>query len=214
MKKLVLFDFDGTITTKDTLIEFVLFYRGRHQYLFGIFMLAPMLALYVTKLIPNWKAKQHFLSHYFKGEKISDFNSRCLDFSTKVLPSLIRPQAIEAIEEYRKQNVTIAVVSASAENWVKPWCDKYEMICLATKLEVKDGTITGKLSGRNCYGDEKVCRIKECFNLSDYHEIIAYGDSSGDKEMLKLAHHPFYKPFKGTRDEGRGTRNKRYRYKV
>ena len=91
----------------------------------------------------------------------------------------------------------MAVVSASAENWVKPWCDKYGLICLATKLEVKDGIITGKLNGRNCYGDEKVCRIKERLDLSDYHEIIAYGDSSGDKEMLELAHHPFYKPFRG-----------------
>jgi phosphatidylglycerophosphatase C len=197
VKKLVLFDFDGTITTKDTLIEFVLFYRGRLQYLFGMLMLAPILALYATKLIPNWKAKQHFLSRYFKGEKISDFNSTCLEFSTKVLPSLVRPQAIEAIEEYRKQNATVAVVSASAENWVKPWCDKNGLICLATKLEVKDGTITGKLNGRNCYGDEKVCRVKETFNLSDYQEVIAFGDSSGDKEMLELATHRFYKPFQG-----------------
>ena len=144
MKKLVLFDFDGTITTKDTLIEFILFYRGRHQYLFGIVMLAPMLALYVTKLIPNWKAKQHFLSHYFKGENVDTFNSRCRDFSTKVLPALIRPQALEAIEEYRKQNVTMAVVSASAENWIKPWCDRYGMLCLASKLEVKDGNIVSE----------------------------------------------------------------------
>ncbi len=197
MKKLVLFDFDGTITTKDTLIEFILFYRGRHQYLLGIVMLAPMLALYVTKLIPNWKAKQHFLSHYFKGENVDTFNSRCRDFSTKVLPALIRPQALEAIEEYRKQNVTMAVVSASAENWIKPWCDRYGMLCLASKLEVKDGNITGKLNGRNCYGDEKVCRIKEQFNLSDYQEIIAYGDTSGDKEMLELAHQTFFKPFRG-----------------
>ncbi len=197
MKKLVLFDFDGTITTKDTLIEFILFYRGRHQYLFGIVMLAPMLALYVTKLIPNWKAKQHFLSHYFKGENVYTFNSRCRDFSTKVLPALIRPLALEAIEAYRKQNVTMAVVSASAENWIKPWCDRYGMLCLASKLEVKDRNITGKLNGRNCYGDEKVCRIKEQFNLSDYQEIIAYGDTSGDKEMLELAHQTFFKPFRG-----------------
>lgn len=194
--KLVLFDFDGTITTKDTLIEFILYYRGRQQYLLGLLMMAPMLALYVAKLIPNWKAKQYFLARYFKGEKLSDFTAKCLDFSTQVLPGLIRPHALKAIEDYRKQNVTMAVVSASAENWVKPWCDKMGLICLSTKLEVVDGLITGKLEGRNCYGDEKACRIKEHFNLADYQEVIAYGDSSGDKEMLALAHQPFYKPFR------------------
>ena len=193
---LVLFDFDGTITTKDTLIEFIQFYRGRNQYFLGLLLMAPMLALFLSRLIPNWKAKQHFLTHYFKGEKISFFNSRCLEFTMRVLPGLIRPDALKAIEAYRKQKVTIAVVSASAENWVKPWCDANGLICLATKLEVKNGAITGQLSGRNCYGDEKVCRIKEHFNLADYQEIIAYGDSSGDKEMFELAHKTFYKPFR------------------
>ncbi|MEX2232874.1 MAG: HAD-IB family phosphatase, partial [Cyclobacteriaceae bacterium] len=147
-------------------------------------------------LLPNWKAKQFFLSRYFKGEKISDFNARCLDFSKKVLPSLIRPQALKAIQAYRNEGATIAVVSASAENWVKLWCDQYGILCLSTKLEVNDGIITGKISGRNCYGNEKACRIKEAFDLSKFNLIIAYGDSSGDKEMLALAHERNYKPFR------------------
>ena len=199
--RLVLFDFDGTITTKDTLIEFVYFYRGKKQFLWGMLMLAPVLAFYVLKLIPNWKAKQFFLARFFKGERLPDFNKRCDDFSARVLPALIRPEAKKAIAQYQKQNATIAVVSASAENWVKPWCDQHGLICLATRLESKDGVITGNLIGRNCYGDEKVCRIKEQFNPEEYDEVIAYGDSSGDREMLALAHKRYYKPF---RDGGDG----------
>jgi phosphoserine phosphatase len=61
---------------------------------------------------------------------------------------------------------------------------------------VKQGIITGKISGRNCHGDEKVCRIKEHFNVSQFSEVIAYGDSAGDKEMLALAHRRYYKPFR------------------
>lgn len=195
-KKLVLFDFDGTITTSDTLIDFVRFYRGRKQYMRGLIKLAPILSLYALKLIPNWKAKQFFLATYFKGERIEDFNARCILFSTNMLPSLIRPGARQAIEAYRSTGATMAVVSASAENWVKPWCDENGLICLATNLEVKDGFITGNIKGRNCYGDEKVCRIKERFNLGDFDEVIAYGDSRGDKEMLQLAHQRFFKPFR------------------
>lgn len=195
-RKLVLFDFDGTLTKKDTLIEFVHFYRGRANYLLGMLMLTPVMALYVARLIPNWKAKQYFLSRYFKGEKLAEFNSRCLEFSTKVLPALMRPDALRAVEAYRKEHATMAVVSASAENWVKPWCDQNGIICLATRLEVKDGVLTGKIKGRNCYADEKVCRIKETFHLDEYDEVIAYGDSAGDKDMLALAHHQHYKPFR------------------
>lgn len=195
-KKLVLFDFDGTITTSDTLIEFVRFYRGRKQYVRGLIKLAPILSLYALKLLPNWRAKQFFLATYFKGEKIEDFDSRCVLFSTNILPSLIRPGARQAIEAYRAAGATMAVVSASAENWVKPWCDRHGLICLATTLEVNDGVITGNIKGRNCYGDEKVCRVKERFNLSEFDEVIAYGDSRGDKEMLELAHKRHFKPFR------------------
>lgn len=197
-KKLVLFDFDGTITTRDTLLEFIRFYHGKKKMWAGILALSPVLALYALKLIPNWKAKQVMLIHFFKGERLRDFDSRCVLFSTTVLPSLIRPRAMEAIESYRAQNATLAVVSASAENWVKPWCDQYGLIPLCTKLEVHHGTLTGKLLGRNCYGDEKVCRIRDTFNLSNFDEIIAYGDSRGDKEMLALAtpSRSFFRPFR------------------
>ena len=194
--QLALFDFDGTITTKDTLIEFVRFYRGTKKYFESMVMLSPVLALYAVKIIPNWKAKQFFLARHFRGEKIDDFNAGCLEFAEKALPSLIRPKAVETIESYRNANVTMAVVSASAENWVNPFCDAHGLRCLATKLEVKNGVITGNLEGRNCYGDEKVCRIKDQFDLSAFDQIIAYGDSSGDREMLQLAHQSFYKPWR------------------
>ena len=192
----MLFDFDGTITSKDTLIEFVHFYRGRNNYLLGIAKLLPVLVLYALKIIPNWKAKQFFLTRFFKGEKMEDFNRKCFNFSTVILPSLVRPEAQKSIDQYRGEQATIAVVSASAENWVKPWCDKNGIICLATRLDVKNGVITGKILGRNCYGDEKACRIREYFNLSDFSEVIAYGDSRGDREMLALAHEQHYKPFR------------------
>ena len=193
---LVLFDFDGTITTRDTLIEFVHYYRGRKRYLLGMLMLAPVLMLYALKLIPNWKAKQFFLTRFFKGERAEEFNRQCVLFSTKVMPSFIREEAAKAIGKYREQGATMVVVSASAENWVKPWCDQHGLQCLATRLEVKDGMVTGNIDGRNCYGDEKVCRIREQFDLTGFPNIIAYGDSSGDREMLNLAHHRYYKPFR------------------
>jgi phosphatidylglycerophosphatase C len=195
-KKLVLFDFDGTITTKDTLLKFIVFYRGTVRYGLGLIILSPVLFLYVIKLLKNWKAKQIFLSWYFKGEDITSFNRRCKQFSDEVIPSLVRPQALQAIEKYKREGYTIAVVSASPENWVRPWCELHGVSCIATTLEVENTFITGKIKGKNCFGEEKCRRIQDTYTLSEFNEIIAYGDTSGDKEMLALAHKKFYKPFR------------------
>jgi HAD superfamily hydrolase (TIGR01490 family) len=195
-KQLVLFDFDGTITTKDTLAEFMIFYHGKIRYLLGLAVLSPILASYVFKLMPNWKSKQYFLTWFLKNEDVSKFNKKCFAFSEKYMHKLVRPGALDAIRQHQKAGADVAVVSASAENWVKPWCDQHNLICISTKLEVKENRLTGKILGKNCHGPEKVCRIKENFDLSHYNEIIAYGDTAGDNEMLALANLKHYKPFR------------------
>ena len=195
-KKLVLFDFDGTITTRDTLAEFMIFYHGKVKYYLGLCVLSPVLASYLFKWMPNWKSKQYFLTWFLKDEKSSDFEKKCKVFSDTRLPRLIRPAAQEQIKQYQHEGATIAVVTASAENWIKPWCDKHNILCLATQLETTDGKLTGKILGKNCHGEEKVCRIKEHFTLTEFDRIVAYGDTSGDKQMLDLAHEQFYKPFR------------------
>lgn len=195
-KKLVLFDFDGTITTKDTLIEFLIHYVGPFKFISGLAMLSPILSLYAFRVIPNWKAKQMMLRWFLGGESEQKFNATCKDFSVHVLPKLIRPGALAAIEKHKQEGATVIVISASAENWVRPWCEKNGLLCIATRLEVKNHQLTGNLEGKNCYGPEKVTRLRACFDPETVNEIIAYGDSSGDKEMLALAHQKFYKPFR------------------
>jgi phosphatidylglycerophosphatase C len=195
-KKLVLFDFDGTITAKDTLAQFIVYYRGLLRYRYGLMMLAPPMALYLLHILPNWKAKQFLLSWFFKGEREDVFDKKCREFSLRVLPGLIRPKAMEIIKHYKAGGATVAVVSASAENWVRPWCDLHGLVCLATRLEVSNHRLTGRIAGKNCHGSEKVCRIKERFALDTFDEIIAYGDTSGDREMLAIAHKQFYRPFR------------------
>ena len=67
---------------------------------------------------------------------------------------------------------------------------------MGTRLAIVENKITGTIDGKNCYGDEKVCRIEKEYDLAAYKEIYCYGDSEGDKAMLQLATFPFYKPFR------------------
>lgn len=197
MKKgIAFFDFDGTITTKDTLLEFIKFYRGTFGFLTGFLLHGHWLVAMKLKWISNQVVKEKILRHFFKNENEQQFISRCNYFNQHVLPSLIRPKAIREIKKLKEQDVLVVVVSASPENWIRPWTEAIGVELIASRLEVKNGMITGKITGKNCHGPEKVRRIKEKYVISDYAEVFAYGDSNGDKDMLELAKNAFYKPFR------------------
>ena len=194
--KLALFDFDGTITKDDSLLKFIRFVVGDGRFIFGLVVLSPILVAYKLKLIPNYKAKQKMLSWFFKGMSKEAFLKVANEYSLVHIDKILRPKAIEKINWHKNQGHKLVVVSASIECWLRPWCEKNGLELIATKLEIKDDIVTGKLLSKNCYGVEKVNRIKEIYNLKDFEYIYSYGDSSGDKQMLELAHEKFYKPFR------------------
>lgn len=195
-KRIAFFDFDGTITTDDSLLKFIRFVVGDRRFLIGLITLSPMLILYKLKFIPNYKAKQYLLSWYFKGMKKEDFFDVACKYSLYHIDKILRNKAIEKITWHKKEGHKVVIVSASIDCWLRPWCEKNSLELIATKLEMKDGIVTGNLLTKNCYGQEKVNRIKEKYNLKEFEYIYAYGDSSGDKEMLQLANEKYYKPFR------------------
>lgn len=190
------FDFDGTITTDDSLLRFIRFVVGDFRFIFGLVALSPILLAYKLGLIPNYKAKQKMLSWFFKGISKNAFFKVANEYSLVHIDKILRQKAMEKINWHKAQGHQIVVVSASIECWLSQWCTKNGLELIATKLEIKDGVVTGALLSKNCYGEEKVNRIKELYNLDEYEYIYAYGDSRGDQEMLKLANESFYKPFK------------------
>lgn len=194
-KRIAFFDFDGTISTKDTLFEFIRFSKGTFRFCLGFLLNSPVLVAYKLKLISNQTAKEIVLGYFYKNMPLVDFDHQCRLFAEKI-PGLIRPKAMSEIEELKKKGTEIVIVSASPENWLKPWTDKLGLQLIGTRLKTNDGKLTGSIEGKNCYGDEKVCRIEAAFSLSEFDEILAYGDTSGDRPMLGLANVSFYKPFR------------------
>lgn len=190
------FDFDGTITNKDSLIDFIRFAVGDCRFWSGMIFLSPMLFLYKFKIIPNYKAKQWMLSHYFKGMSISDFKSFATSYANERIDKIVRPAALEKINFHKQNGDKVVVVSASAECWLRLWCERNELELIATRLKFENERFSGLFDGKNCYGAEKLNRIREKYDLSGLHYIYAYGDSAGDAQMLKIANEKFYKPFR------------------
>lgn len=190
------FDFDGTITTKDTLLEFIKYSKGRFKFYLGFLLNSPWLIAFRLKIISNQAAKERILTWFFRNTPLTDFQQTCNQFATDIIPGLLRPKALQEIDILRRKGTTVVVVSASPENWIRPWAGSLEINLIATRLQVKEDKLTGKITDKNCHGKEKVARIQTLYQLSDYSIVYAYGDSSGDKPMLQLAHTAFYKPFR------------------
>ena len=193
MKKIYAFDFDGTLTTKDTLLEFIRYAKGTLAFGLGFMRYAHLLVLMKLGLYPNWKAKQKVFAHFFKDMTIEDFDALCQEFAASS-KYLLRPKGIEAINQALSEGSEVLIVSASIDNWVQPFFPQVKV--LGTQIEVKDGKLTGRFLTKNCYGEEKVNRLKAIYpNRQDYH-LTAFGDSNGDKELLAFADESYFKPFR------------------
>lgn len=196
MSGIAFFDFDGTITTKDSLAEFIRFRNGTKVFLTGLVPLIPYIIGYKAGLVDRQAAKEKLLAAFFGGIDEKEFITSSNQFAEHQIPALLRPGAIKQLNWHKERGHEIVIVSASPAYWLDPWCRQQGFSCLATKLEVAAGKITGKIKGLNCHGEEKVKLIRDHYRLENYSEIYAYGDTSGDKPMLALAMHPFYKPFR------------------
>jgi phosphoserine phosphatase len=67
--------------------------------------------------------------------------------------------------------------------------------CIATKLLVNNQSIEGVIDGLNCNGEEKKKRIEAFIDPAAYEDIYGYGDTKGDKAMLRLCTKPHYQYF-------------------
>lgn len=193
---LALFDFDGTITRKDTFIVFIQYHVGKLRYALGVLVLLPILVLYKLKLIKNWRAKEIMFGYFFRGMPVEKYNALGKAFADNVIPSLVRPSALKAIKDHIAAGDRVVLVTASSAAWIKGWSDSLGMEIISTEWEQKDGRITGKIEGINCHGIEKRNRIMKQIELGKYEQISVYGDTSGDREMLELGTHKFYRHFK------------------
>lgn len=196
MKRIALFDFDGTITRKDSLFDFIAFVKGERKLWVGMLALSPMLIQYKLKLLSNEEAKQRMLGYFFSGMDVQRFEKLGEEYALTKIDAIVRPKAIEQIVWHQAQGDTVVIVSASIRCWLDAWCKKHNIMLISTELVKENGKITGRFSTRNCYGKEKIKRLKESFDLKSYQYIYAYGDSAGDKELLALADEKNYRPFR------------------
>ena len=191
MKRVFAFDFDGTLTTRDTLIAFIHYACGTPRFLLGFLLHAPLLVLMKLRLYSNGKTKQRLFTWFFQGMSIETFDALCQSFALSHR-HLLRPDTVRLLQQALSEGAEVLVVSASIDNWVQPFFSTFHLPpstfhVLCTQIEVIDGRLTGRFLTPNCYGQEKVRRILALHPDRSAYHLIAYGDSRGDRELLAFA---------------------------
>jgi len=193
---IAVFDFDGTLTRHDTLLMFLLFQFGFFACVKALWKNRDAMTKYLLRKIPNGEAKEAIFSSFFRGMHITDFDDACRRFSLSRIPAMISPRAMEKAKWHLQKGHTLVILSASIRNWIQPWAEGYGIKhVIATEVEIENGRLTGRFSGENCYGREKLTRFLQHFPQRGDYQLYAYGDSKGDEEMLHFADYAYYKSF-------------------
>lgn len=190
------FDFDGTITKRDTLLPFLFFAAGKRATIRKLFKLMPYFIGYIFHRVTRQEIKEMVLQRFFGGMPIGQLREIGEAFAhSEALKRLVIPNAIKRLDWHRRQKHCCILVSASLDIYLDPWHQRAgftNVICSELEID-KHGIVTGKLRGLNCWGPEKERRVEELLGPRENYILYAYGDSRGDKEMLEAADYPFYR---------------------
>ncbi len=190
---LALFDFDGTITSREMFPDFVRSAITPSRLAWGRIVLAPIIAGYKLGLVSGTTVRASIVRVGFRGQsqiRIAQAGER---FARDVLPGVLRPHAMERIRWHRQRGDTVVVVSGGFDLYLTCWCRQHGLALLCSALEARDGVLTGRYRGAQCVGAEKTRRIRERYNVGDYPEVYAYGDTSEDADMLALASRKYFR---------------------
>lgn len=194
---LVAFDFDGTLTTKDSFTAFLRWRAGPARYALGIARLAPALGAYLVHR-DRGRIKARAVAEFLKGAPRHQLEAEAQTFAELYAPRLFRPDALAAWRRWRAESARLVIVSASPDLIVAPFAEKLGADALiATQLayDAQD-RVAGAFATPNCRGPEKVARLQAAYG-ADVTLKAAYGDTSGDKEMLEMAEIRGFRVFSG-----------------
>ena len=183
-----LYDFDGTITSRDTtiflLIEFVKLSPLRTFVL--IWFLFRM--IFAGTILSKQKYKNKAIGYLIKDFNDVQLNKALKAFKIKV-GTIYRPPVLESINKHIQNDITVIVITASPSFAISACLSDLQVLVIGTEFEKIGNKYTGHLKGKNCYGFEKVNRLTKWAKLNNLELKVqsAWSDHISDFDMVRLS---------------------------
>jgi len=197
-RPIVAFDFDGTLTSRDSFVAFLQWRAGMGRYVAALPGLSPSLAAFTIHR-DRGRLKARFARAFLGGLSQDEISALARRFAEAHARKLLRPDAVRSWKRWQGAGARMVIVTASPDLIVAPFARGLGAdTLLGTRLQFDaGGRFTGRLEGENCRGEEKVRRLREVFG-DDVRLEAAYGDTGGDHAMLDLADEQGMRVFKGS----------------
>lgn len=192
---IVAFDFDGTLSIRDSFTAFLKWRAGPAGWIKGLANMVPDLALYVFDR-NRGRIKEASVRQFLKGTSREDLGRDAERYADEIWAQFMRPDALACWQAWGDKGAHRVIVTASPETTIAPFARRLGAENLiGTQLEFDDqDRVTGRFASENCRRAEKVKRLKAVYG-EDLILVAAYGDTSGDTEMIAMADEKGFRVF-------------------
>jgi phosphatidylglycerophosphatase C len=193
------FDFDGTLTYSDSLSPFLRALAGSLRFGAGTIRLAPAMGRFLRSGCRDRQgAKEAVLGRFLSGVPCARAQAAAELYAAGTVDRLLNPHALRALRRHQAQGHRVVIISSCLELYLLPLGERLGVDgVLGTRLEEKEGRLTGRIAGADCIGEEKAVRLRAWLTQHGGHLLAAYGDSAGDRQLLAMADEPSFRPFRG-----------------
>lgn len=189
----VLFDFDGTLTIKDTVRPFAVYVARQYKCRWKLLILIIVLSLYKLKVFSDSRLKEMFLKLFFSGKCVAEVSEVARGFLEEGFSGsgFANLEILEKLKKHVAAGDQVVLVSANFDFFLAPLMTMFGVSrIIATKAETKAGVLTGRIIGDSCKGKKKISCVIDVLGEASLRKSIVYGDRE-DFALMSAAEQSF-----------------------